>query len=199
MVDSSDVSQPSASTPAPSAVRARRAIGAIFFIGFGTAWFCWGDILLRDGRDWTLALVIAMGLAFTVVAVGKFIANRSALAEQATSPRTRRAARMFHWINFGQWVLIVVLANVLHNTGLDAWLAPAIMGIVGLHLLPLGAVMRYRPHYFSGILIMLVAAVYPLVFDAGPRSGAGPVAAGLILWASAAFALTAGSELVYEA
>jgi hypothetical protein len=178
---------------APSAIRANRSIGAIFFAVFGTAWLCWGDIILRGGGNWTLGLVIAAGLGLGVAAVRQFAANRSALAARAPTPQVRRAARIFHWVNGGQWVLIVILANVLNNIGLDAWVVPMIIAVVGLHFLPLAAVMRYRPHYVSGLAMLLLAVVFPLVANGGPRSGMGPLGAGLILWASAVFALTAGS------
>jgi hypothetical protein len=68
-----------------------------------------------------------------------------------------------------------------------------IIAVVGLHFLPLAAVMRYRPHYVSGLTMLLLATVFPFVAHGGPRSGMGPLGAGLILWASAIFALTAGS------
>ena len=178
---------------APSATRANRAIGAMFFAIFGTAWLCWGDMLLRGAVDWTLGLVLAVGLGLTVAAMRQFTANRSALAKKAPTPQDRRATRVFHWVNGGQWVLIVVLANVLNNTGLNAWVVPMIIAVVGLHFLPLAAVMRYPPHYVSGLGMLLLAIVFPFVADCGPRSGVGPLGAGLILWASAVFALTAGS------
>jgi hypothetical protein len=38
----------------------------------------------------------------------------------------------------------------------------------------------------------MLAAVYPFAAPAGPLSAAGQLGAGLILWASAAYALTAG-------
>jgi hypothetical protein len=60
-----------------------------------------------------------------------------------------------------------------------------IIAVVGLHFLPLAAVMRYRPHYASGLALLLLAVVFPFVANGGPRSGLGPLGAGLILWASA--------------
>lgn len=174
---------------APSAIRANRAIGALFFAAFGTAWLSWGDITLRGHRDWTLGLVLAAGLGLGVAALRQFAANRSALAERAQTPQARRVARIFNWVNGGQWALIAILANVLSNVGLNAWVVPMIIAVVGLHFLPLAAVMHYRPHYVSGVAMLLLAIVFPFVAHGGPRSGVGPLGAGLILWASAIFAL----------
>jgi hypothetical protein len=188
-----DVSFPDSVSSVPLAARANRAIGAMFFSGFGSAWVCWGDVILRGGADWTLALVVTAGLGLAIAAVRQFIANRSALAGQAATPRGRRIARTFHFVNAGQWVLIVVLANVFSNTGLDAWIVPMIITVVGLHFLPLAAIMNYRPHYVSGLALLLLAIAFPIFSSAGPRSGVGPLGAGLILWASAVFALTVGA------
>jgi hypothetical protein len=166
----------------------------MFFTVFGTAWLCWGDMILRGGSNWTLALVLAAGLGLGIAALRRYAAHRSALAERAPTPQARRVARIFHWVNGGQWVLILVLANVLNNIGLGAWLVPMVIAVVGLHFLPLAAVMRYRPHYVSGLAMLLLAVVFPLVADGGPRSGVGPLGAGRVLWASALVALTAGSQ-----
>lgn len=166
----------------------------MFFTAFGTAWLCWGDMILRGGVDWTLGLVLAAGLGLAIAAVRQFSANRSALADRARTPRARRAARIFHWVNGGQWVLIIVLANLLNKLGLNGWIVPMIIAVVGLHFLPLAAVMGYRPHYVSGLALLLLAVLFPFVANGGPRSGIGPLGAGLILWASAIFALTAGSR-----
>ena len=165
----------------------------MFFAVFGTAWLCWGDVILRGAGDWTLGVVVAAGLGLAIAAVRQFVANRSALAESDSSPQRRRAARIFHWVNGGQWVLIAVLANVLNGTGLGAWVVPMIIAVVGLHFLPLAAVMRYRPHYVSGLALLLLAVVFPFIANGGPRSGVGPLGASLILWGSAIFALTVGS------
>ena len=163
----------------------------MFFAAFGTAWLSWGDVVIRRGGDWTLGLVLATGLGLAIAAARQFSANRSALAARASTPQSSRAARIFRWVNVGQWLLIAVLANLLNHTGLSAWIVPMIIAVVGLHFLPLAAVLRYRPHYVSGLALLLLAALFPFVANGGPRSGVGPLGAGLILWASAAFALTA--------
>jgi hypothetical protein len=175
-----------------SAARANRGIGAMFFSAFGAAWLSWGDVVARGGLDWTLLPIIAVGGALFAVALRRFRANKGARDAIDTTPRARRIARVFHVVNVGQWVLIFVLANVLNNMGLGSWIVPMIIAVVGAHFLPLAAVMCYRPHYVSGMALLTLAAVYPFAAPAGPLSAAGQLGAGLILWASAAYALTAG-------
>ena len=48
---------------------------------------------------------------------------------------------------------------------------------------------RHRPHYATGVALMLAAAAYPFITAGGPANPVGCPAAGLILWASAARAL----------
>ena len=181
-------------SPAPSAAKANRAIGAMFFSGFGTLWLVVGDIVARGGPDWTLATVVVAGACLAAIAWRRFQANRVARAALEDTPRAKRIARVFNWVNAGQWVLILVLGNVLRNVGLGDWILPMIIAVVGLHFLPLAAVMGYRPHYVSGAAMLLLAALFPFVASAGPQGAAGPLGAGLILWASAVFGLTAGAR-----
>ncbi len=177
----------------PSAARAGRAVGAMFFSVFGTVWLVAGDIVARGGVDWTLAPIVAAGLFLLASALRRFHANRGAHVTEEGAARSRRIARVFHWVNGGQWVLAIVLAIVLNNTGHGEWVVAMVMAVVGLHFLPLAAVMSYRAHYVSGVALTLLAVVFPFVTAAGPQSAVGPIGAGLILWASAIYALTAGT------
>ncbi len=175
-----------------SAARANRGIGAMFFSAFGSAWLSWGDLVARGRIDWTLLPIIAVGGALFATAWRRFRADKGGRVAIDTTPRARRIARVFHVVNAGQWILIFVLANVLNNAGLGSWIVPMIIAVVGAHFLPLAWVMGYRPHYVSGMALLTLAAVYPFAAPAGPLSAAGQLGAGLILWASAAYALTAG-------
>jgi len=175
------------------AARANRAIGAMFFSAFGTAWLAWGDVVGRGGRDWTLVPLVLAGVVLFAAAWRRFQANRGARAALADTPRARRIKRVFHAVDAGQWVLIVVLANVLDNVGLGQWVVPMVIAVVGAHFLPLAAVMGYRPHYASGLALLALAAAYPFAAAAGPLSAAGPIGAGLVLWASAVYALGPGA------
>ena len=174
--------------------RAKRAIGAMFFAVFGTAWMCWGDLMARGRVDWTLAPLVAAGLGLLAWAWRRFQANRHLGAAAVETVAERRAGRVFHAVNAGQWLLIFVLAQVLNHTGLGRWFIPMVIAVVGLHLLPLAAVMRYRAHYVSGLALLALAMAYPVLASAGPLSPLGPTGAGLILWLSAAYALSLGSS-----
>ena len=179
----------------PSAVKASRAIGAMFFSFFGTAWLAGADAIARHGGDWLLAPIVLAGIGLFVAAWRRWRANRAAKAEFDATPRARRIARVFHAVNVGQWVLILVLANVLRNVGLDDWVLDMVMAVVGLHFLPLAAVMGYRAHYVSGFALLALAASYPFLAAGGPQSALGPLGAGVVLWGSAVVALTVGARV----
>ena len=63
------------------------------------------------------------------------------------------------------------------------------MFIIGLHFLPLARLFRNPPHYVTGSALILLATTYPFVASGGPSSPAGALVAGLILWASALWAV----------
>ena len=48
---------------------------------------------------------------------------------------------------------------------------------------------RYRAHYLTAAAMVVLAALYPLLAAGGPAAPVGFLGAGLILWASAAWAL----------
>lgn len=177
----------------PSAASANRAIGAMFFAVFGTAWLAWGDVIARGHVDVLVVPVAVAGAGLLAFAWRRFQAHRSARAAVEGTPRARRTNRVFHIVNTAQWVAILVLANVLDNLGLGIWKVPMVIAVVGLHFLPLAASMGYKPHYLSGAALVGLAATYPFVAAAGPLSAAGPIGAGLVLWASAILALAAGA------
>jgi hypothetical protein len=176
------------STGAMGATRARRAMGAMFFTVFGGVWLeGWAH---AGARPLALEVVIGLlALAFTWVAYATFRRYAADLAAQPKTPQGKRIGRMFKLINAAQWILIIVLANVLGSRGLYVWIVPMVIFIVGLHLLPLAYLFSNPPHYLTGTAMMALAVIYPLVAASGPADGVGALGAGLILWASAGWAI----------
>jgi hypothetical protein len=64
-----------------------------------------------------------------------------------------------------------------------------VIAVVGLHFLPLARLFRYRPHLLTGLALIALAILAPLA-TGRPDNAWGPLGAGLILWASAAWALS---------
>jgi hypothetical protein len=172
------------------ALRANSAIGAMFVGTFGGAWIGAWSYLSMPGNLLALAAVAACTAALLACAIGRFRRYRSALEGERDSPEKKRTDRLFHIINTGQWVLMIIGGNVLANIGLSAWIVPCIMLIVGLHFLPLAYIFSRRPQYVLGVLLSAFALSYPFLLPAGPTDPRGCLGAGLILWSYAVFALT---------
>jgi len=169
---------------APVARRARRAIGAMFFTVFGGAWCAlWVAYSFAHPVPVYFA-VFVLTLALLVHVLSVFKAHKAALAQDAGSPEEARRARRFNIINGGQWAVIAVLGNALARAGHGDLVVPMAMFVIGLHFLPLARLYGYRPHYVTGAALMLVAVLSPVL------GAIGYLLAGLILWASAGWAVS---------
>jgi len=78
---------------------------------------------------------------------------------------------------------------VLANIGQGAWVVPMAIAVIGLHFVPLAYVFRNPPHYVTAAALVLFALAYPQVAAGGPADPVGFLGIGLILWASAMWAL----------
>jgi len=176
------------SAPGAQARQASRAIGALFFSVFGA-------ILLevwdrRAGAGAALFCGIALlGIALAASAWLTYRRNAPALALEADSSEKKRADRVFHIVNVGQWVVILVLGNVLANLGLGSWVVPMGIVVIGLHFVPLAHVFRNPSHYLTAAAMIGFAIVYPRLAPGGPADPIGFLGAGLILWMNALWAL----------
>ncbi len=174
--------------PPPDAARASRAVGAMFFSGFGAAWLAlWARSEFQSLLPMAavvLAAAVLLGLAYRV-----YRANAPALRASRNSPASMRRSRVFGIVNIAQWAAIFVVSLLLSRTGHAEFILPAVVFIVGLHFIPLARLFSYRPHYLTGTALMLLAAVYPFIGTAGPKSDIGALGAGVILCLSAVWAI----------
>jgi hypothetical protein len=172
----------------PSAEAGGRAFGAVLFSVFGA-------ILLEVwDRRASAGLLVFGGIA--VLGIGLALSawlcyrrHAAAVAARAKTPEQKRADRVFHLVNGGQWILILVLGNVLANIGQGAWVVPMAIAVIGLHFVPLAYVFRNPPHYVTAAALVLFALAYPQLAAGGPADPVGFLGIGLILWASAMWAL----------
>ena len=168
---------------------ASRAIGAMFFSVFGGAWIGLWSVSTFKGNMIVPLAVAAGSAALFAQAWRQYKRFGLALEAEKDTPSARRKACLFHLINAGQWIVIVIGANVLANTGLGAWIIPLAICVIGLHFLPLAHLFNNPPHYVTGVAMVLVAVAYPLLAPEGPKDAVGCLGAGLILWANALWAL----------
>ena len=176
--------------PAAVASQANRAIGAMFFCLFGGAWLAlWAHEVFVPPLA-AYALIGCITLVFFYVVLRVYKLHAPALTAEPETQEKRRQSRNFHIVNTGQWVLLLIVANVLANIGLASWIIPAAILIIGAHFIPLARLFDYPPHYLTGAAMMLLAVAYPLIAPAGASNSVGRLGAGLILWTSAAWAIT---------
>jgi len=169
---------------------AGRAVGAMFFSGFGAAWVGAWALAQYPGLPLVLLLVGAIAAALMTMAYRTYRTNAPAMKARAKLPESLRRSRQFNAVNAGQWGLLLVAGFALSHFGQQRWILPMAILVVGLHFLPLARVFAYPPHYLTGAALVLLACGYPVLAAEGPESAVGALGAGLILWISAAWALT---------
>lgn len=161
----------------------------MFLAIFGAAWLTLWNYRAAPHRWQLYGLIAAAALVLFLFARNRYRHYDALAVGHTDTPERRHAGRWFHIINFGQWVLILIVGNVLVNLGRAAWVLPAVVAIVGLHFLPLARLFAYRSHYLTGIALLLVALIVPQFAPAGPADPSVCLGAGLILWASALWGL----------
>lgn len=171
--------------------RALRAIGAIFFAVFGSVWLeIWA---IESTHSVTTEGVIALlAIVLTFAAYSVYRRYAAELGSRPDTPNSRRVKRVFHVVNTAQWLVIFTGVLMLAHRGLDAWIVPMIIFVIGLHFLPLAFIFSNRPHYVTGSALLLLALTYPFISPLGPADTIGQLGAGLILWASAGWAIRHG-------
>ncbi|ODU94327.1 MAG: hypothetical protein BGP23_12295 [Lysobacterales bacterium 66-474] len=182
------------SAGARDAARAGRAMGAMVLFPFGGVWIGVYAWRMTAGNPFVMGAVVLAALALGVFAWRRYRRHRPALAAIGPTSRQKRAMRIFHIVNAGQWIAIFVAINILVRVGLPSWEIPCVIAIVGLHFLPLAHVFNYRAHYLAGAALVALAMLYPLLAPHGPADPVGCLGAGLILWASAFLAVTVAGD-----
>jgi hypothetical protein len=180
----SDISVPVPGNPAT----AGRAIGAMFFSVFGGAWLgLWANAQFPGAP--ALLIIAVCTAALLATAYRLYRANAPAMKAHSQTAVGQRISRQFNLINALQWIVIVGCAMILSRTGHDRWILPMVILVIGLHFLPLARLFQVRAHYLTGIALVLLAAIYPFTAPDGPADAVGALGAGLILWASAGWAV----------
>ncbi len=162
-----------------------RAIGALFFAGFGAIWIG----LSLYALEW-LSVGTVAGLLLGVA--GLVLAALSLLRAAKRWPRVPddpAMGRAFGWINAIQWIAVGIVAFTLNRLHLDAYVMNAITAIVGLHMFPLARLFRYAPHYWAGAALVAWAAVSAVLVPIAQLQGISALGTGILLWFSAAATL----------
>jgi hypothetical protein len=163
-----------------------RAIGVIFFAGFGAIWLSLSLYALELLHATTLSGVL-LGMAVLVLAALYLLREAKRWPRVPDDPVLSRA---FNRVNVAQWIAIAVVVFALSRMHLDAFVMNAITAIVGLHMFPLARLFRYPPHYVTGTLLVVWAAASAVIVPVEHLQGVAALGTGTILWLSAAVTLT---------
>jgi hypothetical protein len=174
----------------PDSLRASRAFGAMFYFFFGGVWISYWAYQAFNNRIVSVMLIFVTTLILTFYAFRKYQLFRVDQAVESLSPEKRKADRNFYIVNVTQWILILVVGNVLANIGLSNWVIPAVIFIIGIHFLPLAYVFTNRYHLITGSGLILLSIIYPFIAPGGASDPVGCLGAGIILWISAFWAIT---------
>jgi hypothetical protein len=162
-----------------------RAIGSIFFAGFGTGWL----FMALAAKQWiSFATIFGVMLGMSILFLTAFYLLRQA-KRWPRVPDDPAIGRAFGWINAIQWIAVGAVAFTFARLHIDAYATSAITAIVGLHLFPLARLFRNRLHYVTGAVLVAWAWASALLVPIGHMQGIAALGTGVILWLSAAVTL----------
>jgi hypothetical protein len=163
-----------------------RAVGALFFSGFGAIWVG----LALYAMEWlSVATVSGLLLGLAALILAALLLFRAAKRFPRV-PEDPAVGRAFAWINAIQWIAVILVVVACARLHFDAYVMCAIAAIVGLHLFPLARLFRNALNYATGAALVAWAAGSALLVPIEHLQGISALGTGIILWLSAAVTLT---------
>ncbi|MBM7489433.1 hypothetical protein [Micromonospora luteifusca] len=132
------------------------AMGVVTMIVYGLLWLIVGV----TGLPVPTGVRLALGLAAVVGAGVLLVAGRRLRARGPARVRRVRphSMRWFHLVNLAQTALIVAAVFGLLRAGSPGLIVVAVCLVVGLHFLPLARIFDVPGYWWTGALLILVAA-----------------------------------------
>jgi hypothetical protein len=162
-----------------------RAIGSIFFTGFGAAWILL-SLYIREILRVDLAILVGAVAAALLLCAVWLMQEAKRYPNMPEDPARGRA---FTRINAIQWAAVGFVAFTFARLHMDAYVLSAITAIVGVHFFPLAKLFRYPMHNVTGAVLVIWASVSVLLIPAEHLQGITALGTGIILWSSAAITL----------
>lgn len=175
-------------------------MGAIMMTVFGFAWLGWGFASL-DGFTpalWILFYVVTLGLltaAIRALRKGKALMKVHMGKRDDFWARNSKQFKIITILESAGCGVVVLLTIVSHRLDL---LAAGISLMVGLHFLPLARLLRFNVYYWSGGAIILCDLLSVLLFNARSITASAGTTTGVILWATAFYALRRSARFSRE-
>ena len=152
--------------------------------GFATAWSI-GAIVILGWPLWLIAGPLAIsGSLF-------FAASRM----PASTGRSRQFSRLILTWTVIEFAAIILIANLLEHFHRRDAINPAVVIIVGAHLIPLARGINYAPYYWAAAGLMIIGSIG--LFLVPPASNiVSMLGAACVLWATSLTVLRTGSRPV---
>jgi len=168
-----------------------RAIGSIFFSGFGALWIA---LALYIKQTLSIDLAIGIGAALAALLLTAFWLMRRA-KRFPKLPEDKAMGRAFNRINAIQWIAVAIVGFTFARLHIDVYVLSAITAIVGIHMFPLAKLFRYPLHNVTGAVLVAWASASVLFVSADHLQSATAIGTGIILWLSAAVTLALAIKL----
>ena len=157
-----------------------RAIGAIFFTGFGALWLLLA-LYIKELLSAVTIAALLLGFALLLAAALTLLRRAKRWPRVPDDPAV---SRTFNRVNAAQWIAVAIAATALHKLHQDVYVMNAITVITGLHMFPLARLFRYWPHHVTGAALVVWSAA-SLFVPIDHLQGIAALGTGLILWSSA--------------
>ena len=168
-----------------------RAIGSMFFAGFGTGWLFMA-LAAQQRITFVTVSAVLLGMLFLFLTAFYLLRQSRRWPRVPNDPAMRRT---FAWINAIQWIAIGIVALSFGKLHIDAYVNSAIAAIMGLHLFPLARLFRYPLHNATGAVLIVWAMASAILVPTEQMQGTAALGNGLILWFSAAVTLAIALQL----
>jgi hypothetical protein len=171
-----------------------RAIGSIFFSGFGALWLGLA-LYVREILNTATVSAVVLGLALLLLAAFGLFRQARRWPSIQENVAEKQA---FNRINIIQYVAIGIVAFSFAKLHIDAYVLSAITLITGLHLFPLARLFRYPLHYATGSLLTMWGLASVLFVPTEHLQGITAIGTGTILWLSATTTLILASRIARQ-
>jgi hypothetical protein len=162
-----------------------RAIGSIFFAGFGAGWLFMA-LAARQKISFVTVTGVMLGMVSLLVMAAYLLRQAKRWPRVPDDPGIGRA---FGWINAIQWTAVFLVAFTLGKLHLDAFIISAITAIVGIHMFPLARLFRYPMHNITGSVLVAWAAASAVWLPTETMQSVAAMGTGAILWLASAVTL----------
>ena len=187
----------------PDAARAvGRCYGAMFFAVFGGAWLLLAAYAFGRLSTPVAGLITFVTVLFVIAAVrlqrrGEH--GKDAGENAIPDAEQKRNDRIFGIVNAVTWIAVFLVFLIFPRIGHEDLAIPAVALIVGLHFFPMPPLYRHPANLVTGACISVWAVTCPLLFHGDSMIGFVAAGAGLVLWASASWALGTARRLLASA